>query len=401
MAWTEPRGKFTKDAKGVTRARQWRGCYRDVEGKTKKTVTVDSKREALKLAQDAEARMRAGTWHDPSAGQLTFSTYFEEQWLPNRLREKNTTGTYRSNYNSSLRDAFGNMEVRKITTPVVQRWITRMVNEGRQPGTIAAHYKTLNTCLGGRTGVSAVRDGLIARNPCEGVELPVVPPREINSYSVDEVDRLMAVVDEWWVSLIMVAADSGARWGELMGTHVEDWDGRHLTIRRTILQMTIAQTGNGTPFELKDYPKNKKPRTFALSPEVAVLVDRMIKERHLFPKDRLFSMPDKNGVVRRTKAWPTGLPVSRSYFRQSVWLHAHEAIGLKLLHFHDLRGSHISWLLGGGADVITVMERVGHAQLSTTQLFRRSESCPVLRPHMLNRRRSSPGAPSITGTGAS
>lgn len=88
MAWTEPRGKFSKDARGVIKARQWRGCCRDIEGKTKGTATVDSEREAMGLAQDAEAKMRAGTWHDPSAGQLLFSTYFEEQWLPNRLREK-------------------------------------------------------------------------------------------------------------------------------------------------------------------------------------------------------------------------------------------------------------------------------------------------------------------------
>jgi hypothetical protein len=49
MAWTEPR------AKG------YRGCYRGLDNKIKKTGTVPSKRAALKLAQDAEAQIRAGT----------------------------------------------------------------------------------------------------------------------------------------------------------------------------------------------------------------------------------------------------------------------------------------------------------------------------------------------------
>jgi integrase len=36
---------------------------------------------------------------------------------------------------------------------------------------------------------------------------------------------------------------------------------------------------------------------------------------------------------------------------------------------HDLRHAHASWLLAGGADLKGVMERMGHAQIQTTQKY--------------------------------
>jgi hypothetical protein len=33
---------------------------------------------------------------------------------------------------------------------------------------------------------------------------------------------------------------------------------------------------------------------------------------------------------------------------------------------HDLRHAHASWLLAGGSDLKSVMERMGHAQIQTT-----------------------------------
>jgi integrase len=36
---------------------------------------------------------------------------------------------------------------------------------------------------------------------------------------------------------------------------------------------------------------------------------------------------------------------------------------------HDLRHTHASWLLAGGADLKSAMERMGHAQIMTTQKY--------------------------------
>ena len=39
------------------------------------------------------------------------------------------------------------------------------------------------------------------------------------------------------------------------------------------------------------------------------------------------------------------------------------------VRMHDLRHAHASWLLAGGADLKTVMDRLGHTQISTTQRY--------------------------------
>ena len=36
---------------------------------------------------------------------------------------------------------------------------------------------------------------------------------------------------------------------------------------------------------------------------------------------------------------------------------------------HDLRHAHASWLLAGGADLKSVMDRMGHTQIQTTQRY--------------------------------
>ena len=72
----------------------------------------------------------------------------------------------------------------------------------------------------------------------------------------------------------------------------------------------------------------------------------------------------------RTDEWPEGKPVSRAFFRQSVWRKAIEDAKVPYIRFHiATRGSHVSWLLAGGADIATVMGRVGHSQFTITQRY--------------------------------
>lgn len=53
-----------------------------------------------------------------------------------------------------------------------------------------------------------------------------------------------------------------------------------------------------------------------------------------------------------------------------VWLPAVKASGVDFnVRIHDLRHAHASWLLAGGSDLKSVMDRMGHAQIQTTQKY--------------------------------
>jgi site-specific recombinase XerD len=65
-----------------------------------------------------------------------------------------------------------------------------------------------------------------------------------------------------------------------------------------------------------------------------------------------------------------GTPISRNTFRTRVWRPAIKASGIDFdVRVHDLRHAHASWLLAGGSDLKSVMDRMGHAQITTTQRY--------------------------------
>ena len=74
--------------------------------------------------------------------------------------------------------------------------------------------------------------------------------------------------------------------------------------------------------------------------------------------------------MTRTCRNPDGTPISRNTFRTQVWRPAVAASGVDFaVRVHDLRHAHASWLLAGGSDLKSVMDRMGHAQITTTQKY--------------------------------
>jgi site-specific recombinase XerD len=113
----------------------------------------------------------------------------------------------------------------------------------------------------------------------------------------------------------------------------------------------------GERFVAKPYPKDNEPRTFAIRQDWLDAVAEHIKLGSLGRDDLLF-------------ATSAGTPISRNTFRTRVWLPAVKASGVTFnVRMHDLRHAHASWLLAGGSDLKSVMDRLGHAQIQTTQKY--------------------------------
>ena len=161
------------------------------------------------------------------------------------------------------------------------------------------------------------------------------------------------------VLLVLTAIETGARWGELIALrprHV-DFLRRTVTIEETIVEVSKRSSPSGERMIVKPYPKDNEPRTFGVRPDWLADVAEHIREHGIGRDALLFS----------TEA---GTPISRNTFRTRVWLPAVQASGVDFgVRVHDLRHAHASWLLAGGADLKGVMERMGHAQIQTTQKY--------------------------------
>ena len=101
-------------------------------------------------------------------------------------------------------------------------------------------------------------------------------------------------------------------------------------------------------------------RTLAVSQDLIDTITDRIHELGLGPDDLLFPSRETAG----------GQPLSRATFNTRHWRPAVQRSGIDFhVRMHDLRHAHASWLLAGGADLKSVMQRMGHAQIQTTQKY--------------------------------
>ncbi len=159
--------------------------------------------------------------------------------------------------------------------------------------------------------------------------------------------------------MVETEINTGLRWGELIALkprHLDPTTGR-LTVEETIVEVSVKNSPTGQRMLTKPYPKDNEPRTMALPAELIAQLGDWITDHRLGPGDLLF-------------ATRHGTPLSRNTFRTRIWRPAVAASGVDFpVRVHDLRHAHASWLLAGGSDLKSVMDRMGHAQITTTQKY--------------------------------
>ena len=98
----------------------------------------------------------------------------------------------------------------------------------------------------------AARTGVLNRpNPVRDVSIPECRPRgDTHAYTLNEVDRMLAVLPEPARALVATAAYSGLRKGELRGLRVEDYEGEVLHVRRSVWRTHVGSRRGSTAAEL-------------------------------------------------------------------------------------------------------------------------------------------------------
>lgn len=219
----------------------------------------------------------------------------------------------------------------------------------------------------------AVKRGYLAANPAVGTapkqsrvkqsrpELRFLTEREL-----DTAVRLAGVHGD----LLAVAVGTGLRFGEISALWVSDVD-----LDRRTIRINKAWKRNGeddatdTPgwlarqlqpkHTMRDHhlgsPKTPKSRrTITISPTVAEILDRRTGGRAA--DDFVFTSR-------------TGLPMHNGDFYTHVWrklMKALQAERIAPFRFHDLRHTHVAWLVAGSAPLPHIQARLGHESITTT-----------------------------------
>ena len=347
---------------GISR---WYAIYFTPDGRQRSGGGFSTRRDAERAAIKLEQQAAAGTLADSSRGKLTFGAYVEKYYWPAAQHlEPTTLAAYRSNLDSHFLPYFGRMRMSKIVASTVQAWVNEVSAEvedfegNRKPRLSARSVRKYHTFLHA-IFERAIIDQVITINPCAHTVLPkfVKPPKK--AITPEQFENLLDEIPQRHRVLVLVAIETGVRWGELAALRPVDVDLEtgEIHVRRVVLEVSKKITGADKVWTIRDYPKDDEHRAIRIGDQLCQDAREYMMATGKRGGDLLF-------------ATSTGSPISRNTFRTRVWLPAIERSGLRQrVRFHDLRGAHASWLLAGGADLKAVMDRLGHKQIQTTQQY--------------------------------
>ena len=318
----------------------WTVRWRQLNGQGRKR-TFRRRVDAEAFRTEIEAGKLRGETINPKLGRTPFAQWCDE-WLTGRISQRaSTRARDEASVRNHIKPRFGHLALGGIEPSDIRAWINDL-SQTLSPATVRKAYQLLAACL-----QVAVDDGLIGKTPCRNIELPRIESSEPMFLSVDEIGRLVGCLPLRHRAIVLTAAFTGLRWGELSALRISDLE---LLRRRLTVNQTAVRAGGTISF---GPPKTAASRrTVSLPP---VLVEVLAEHLQRFPSDGGFVFTGEKGAVLRS-----------TNFRRRVWLPAVEEAGLDGLRFHDLRHSHAALLIAAGEHVKVIQSRLGHASAKIT-----------------------------------
>lgn len=308
--------------------------------------TYPTKRDAEVKLSEIEADIVRGRWVDPDAGKVSFGDFID-QWFRERDYASTTRGRNGGVIRLHIRPHLGKLAVGEIDTPCVRRWRAELLEAGVGEATVVKAYQILRAALN-----TAVDDGLIQRNPCRIKGAGITKSAERPVLTVEEVFAVAGAIEGRYRAMVLLAAFTGMRFGELAALQRRDVDleGRFVQVRRAQAE---PQSGK---LEVKAPKSEAGVRTVSFP---ASLVPE-IKE-HV----RIFGEDGRTGLLF---VGPKGGRLRRNNFHDT-WTAALKGAGVKGVHFHDLRHTGNSLAATGGATTRELMTRMGHSTVRAAMIY--------------------------------
>jgi integrase/recombinase XerC len=189
-----------------------------------------------------------------------------------------------------------------------------------------------------------LREQLVSHNPAHDVRAPKTESRLPDTLNVDDISRLLNVTaqDQLVIrdlAILELMYSSGLRLGELVGLDTGDVD---------LAERVVRVTGKGA-----------KTRVVPVGAKAVVALEAWLQLRPV-PPDPAVTAVFTTSQGRRLSARAVQDRVRRLGLRQGVPGNVHP---------HTLRHSFASHLLESSGDLRAVQELLGHADISTTQVY--------------------------------
>jgi site-specific recombinase XerD len=251
----------------------------------------------------------------------------------------------------------------EIAPKTVRRYIAQLTRRGAAPSTSARKLAALRALF-----ASLREHGAIAENPADLVSTPRRPSPLPRVLSAREAAGLLDGIPAGGPlelrdrAMFELAYACGLRAEELVSLRVDDvdWDGEQLRVEGKGRKTRFVPVGEPAMVALRRYLERARAALATPGP------DQAPGGRGTGGDDAMFL--SKTGrqlgtsdVRRRLRTWTSRVQGDSSR-------------GAGTISPHALRHSFATHLLDGGADLRTIQELLGHASVSSTQIYTRVES---------------------------
>lgn len=321
--------------------------------------TVRGKKNAVSLERQMRAKLATGDRRTGALNELSFTEYASE-WVDARNVKPVTRVGYVRLLETAVFPNMPNLRISDFRHTDAQRFAKKLAETNAAASTQRRAHTLARSIM-----LAAVRDGLLPRNPFDGVRLPPQspPPRQRLTWG-----RLADIFDGDGDAgvIILFLACTGLRAAEFCALETFDVSGGQVTVRQTLTRLNpshAAAAGVAAATYLADPKSAAGKRTVPIPERLAALA------HETWP----------GGNLANVRHWPSGRTVAAHFLVKpsrarlvtpntlSVRIGgAGRRHGVPALSAHDCRRLYAGLLEQSGVPLATVQNVLGHTPTGVT-----------------------------------
>ena len=286
---------------------------------------------------------------------MTF-TEAVEQFHQHLKYERNVSPHTLRNYESDLEQfrqfLFGvekrdDFPVERIDRLTIREWMAGLHSAGKKKTSIARKLASLRTLF-----QFLIREGKVEANPAKMVATPKIERKLPNHLSMEDAVRFIEVPDPHTPlgrrdrAILEFLYATGIRVGELVGINVTDVDLRERTVRV--------------------FGKRRKERIVPFHAHaLQALLHYLAESRPLFLNNAPLAERDEKACFLNYQ----GTRITTRSVGRMIDKYIKQCADVHKISPHSLRHTFATHMLDSGADLRDIQELLGHARLSTTQIY--------------------------------
>jgi integrase len=315
-----------------------------IEGK-RQWVYGETRKEVVNKINVLRQKVEQGI--DLDSDKLTVKQFLE-RWLEDVVKQRNkprTHESYMQMVNQHITPSIGTVQLAALRPDHIQSLLNTLAKSGKSPRTIQYARAIVRKALN-----QAIKWRYISFNAAAVVEGPRVDQHQAKPLTKEEARQFIdSLKGHRLEALYLVALLLGLRRGEALGLLIANLDLEGELVKVDgVLQWVGGKLVRGTT-------KTKAgTRTLPLPPSLIPALKAHLERQQA-------KYPQNTYVFAST----TGTPINpRNLLRQ--FKDILQKAGLRDIRFHDLRHTAATFLIACGEHPRTIMDILGHSQISTT-----------------------------------